>query len=640
MATPTALRTPPIDLSPRQVPDVSTYWPGVGSMFHTGTDTVSDVLGQLFALPPRRVAMDIETRGVDTGRWSITCVTASFRLGDGSLHSILLNPLREPRDRDLLRRLTDYASSLVFHNSVFDTPPLYAHGLISYEAIRKIEDTILLARMLNTIQTGGRTLEALSQRFGIATDSSVKIVDAFAAAGYRVKQDGYSHADIHMPFYRAGAMSDTAVTLRLWEAMHPVVVAVHTRGAGGASPIAMLTESEAMQLVANIQRVNQIMLQTSARGLNWDRDYMDQWYRDQEQEVEDAIRTLKAQGLDPGNGAQLVKLLDSRGELPGDWARTDKGALKSDKAAMERLTNLGHPLTRAHTIYAEHHKNRGYLEKIAESASTTGRVHPSTGILGAQASGRMSVSDPPMQQFSESARPVICSDGEDWWSVDWSSIEPVVLANAAGDTDFITPFNNGGDLYIPLARSAGLIPSSVSDEDAAGHPGRKQAKTMLLAAMYGQGLRSLSERMGISIDEAKRIQGGIKQAMRQTFAFMDNITQTCARTGSSYTIFGRMLNETLPDGTIKERVAVNHFCQGSSADVLMDAILRLDDAGMADEIRMPIHDEIVITADGLEACKEVMRTPPEALIRQAAKKNMTPVLRIDAQNMGQHWAKV
>src|SRR5699024_10421405 len=157
---------------------------------------------------------------------------------------------------------------------------------------------------------------------------------------------------------------------------------------------------------------------------------------------------------------------------------------------------------------------------------------------------------PPLQQFSESARPVIRSDGEDWWSVDWSSIEPVILANAAGDRDFIEPFNNGGDLYIPLARSAGLIPSVVSDEAAADHPGRKQAKQVLLAAVYAQGLPPLSGDLAISSEQARRPQQGIRRSMATTFEFMDHVQGLCKWSGASWTILGRMLDERLPNGDI------------------------------------------------------------------------------------------
>ena len=944
-------RVPKVTLPRVDVPEESTWWPDTNCYMTTGTSSVREVVDKYLALPPQRIAVDIETHGTEgDGKWQITCVTAAFRLGDGEVNSVLLNPLRNDEDRGLFSRLVDHCTTMVFHNAGFDIPILYAHQLITFSDIRKVEDTILLARQINTISRGGRTLEKLAENYGIAADSDIGILNAFKAQN-QTKELGYTTTDIDAVFYRRGAMSDTAATLQLWDDLYRAVIEIHAKNPRSQAP-QMLSLAQAHELIANVQRAGQVTLQMSATGLNWDADYMQKWLDDTQQAVDNAEATLRDAGLDPGNGAQLVGLLDERGLLPENWPRTDKGALKSDKKAMAILSKQNNELARAHTVVAEHSKNMNYMTSTRDTAKATGRVHASVQILGAHASGRMclpmdtkiltrrgllqpheirvgdatldhrgfwtrindvhffedaqvfayptsagtylrctpehrwvhrlpdggvevrplysgtehvvslpqpervnsqyvgddfpdpdkltsqqcyamllgwvaadnlevyrdedtvsiilgntpgvgefiaslargafngsevevssdmvsatltcpkdkvpplfyfavnpdtltsrraveltsafdgscsqlflqacvlaglrpsleavelavspvweaavvtaafrtgtravtapvdeehtlvrliddsgdievytalaaelnrqpvwcvttgtgtftfedsgtlfvtgnSVNDPPLQQFSEDARPVITSDGdEELWSVDWSSIEPVVLANMAGDKDFIEPFNNGGDLYIPLARKAGLIPPSVSEEDAAHHPGRKKAKQMLLAAMYGQGLRSLSEAMGISIDEAQSIQDGIRNAMSVTWDFMNSVTATTRRTGFSYTIWGRMMDERLTEHEIKTHVAVNHFCQGSAADVLMDSLLRLDDAGVGHRVKMLIHDEMVVTDRDLEITKQIMSTPPKALVERA---RLMPVLRIDAQKMGRHWLKV
>lgn len=954
-------RVPDVSLKNVTVPDESTWWPDTNCFMHTGTDTVRRVLEDTYlTCPPQRVAADIETHGTTgRGKWEITCITFAFRAADGSVHSVLLNPLRSDEDRGMVHAIIDRATTVVFHNAPFDIPIMYAHRLISFSNIRKVEDTLLLARQLKTISKGQRTLEALAGDYGIAEDSTVGILNAFKAQN-ETKEQGYASGDIDAVFYRRGAMSDTAATLQLWDKLYVAVVNEHAIGQPGVAP-SMLTLPEAHELVAKVQRAGQVTLQMSATGLNWDAEHMERWIDNSQKEVDKAEALLKDSGLDPGNGAQLIAFLDEQGLIPDDWPRTDKGALKADKKAMKLLSKQDNELAAAHTVVAEHAKNLNYMVSTKETAEFTGRVHAGNQILGAHATGRMclaytasiltkrgvltpdevrpgdvtpdhtgqwthilnvhhfrnadvytyptawgkdlrctpehrwvhkntdgttsihplfegtatimatppaehtrtshldgdfpdpgkltpaelratligwivagesalvgyntdtptlaignaggvgqylaeiagrafddgeveitsnevtafikrltdtcplfdllarvcassystaasaadmaesiaagfdasssqaflqsvilagiiptprglpkmrvpatwsravtmacyragldaravdfdgtnhlvclldtdglvevyagdathtstedvwcvttssgtftyfedgmfmctgnSVNDPPLQQFSEDARPIICADeGEEFWSVDWSSIEPVVLANMAGDRDFIEPFNNGGDLYIPLARKAGLIPPSVSDADAAHHPGRKKAKRVLLAAMYGQGLRSLSEEMGISVDEARGLQQGLRRAMEVTWSFMESVTRHTERTGFSYTIWGRMMDERLGDaGEIKTHVAVNHFCQGSAADVLMDTVLRLDDAGVGHRIKMLIHDELVVTDKDVELTKQIMQTPPKALAERA---RITPVLRVDAQYMGKHWLKV
>lgn len=632
-------RVPDVHLDRITAPNEKTWWPDVQAMLCSGTDTVRDIINDIYCcLPPQRIAVDIETHGTEgEGKWTITCITAAFRAGDGTVYSVLLNPLRSDEDRALFKTIVDRCVTMVFHNAPFDIPILYAHQLITFSDIRKVEDTLLLARQLRTISRGGRTLEELAGTYGIAVDTNVGVLNAFKAQNM-TKEHGFASTDIDAPFYRRGAMSDTAVTLRLWDKLYVEVVNAHAKGQPGDEPC-ILTLPEAHELVAKVQRAGQVTLQVSATGLNWDADYMQSWLDKEERKVEEASAVLRNAGCDPGNGAHVVKLLDEQGVLPQNWPRTDKGALKADKKAMELLSKQNNPLADAHTIVAEHNKNANYMTSTRDTAKFTGRVHAGIQILGAHATGRMSVNDPPLQQFSEDARPVIVADDcdGDLWSVDWSSIEPVVLANMAGDVDFITSFNNGGDLYIPLARKAGLIGPEVSDEEADHHPGRKKAKRVLLAAMYGQGMKSLAEQMGITVDEAYDLQNGLRKSMHVTWDFMDSVKRLTERTGYSYTIWGRMMDEHMPDGEIKTHVAVNHFCQGSAADTLMDTLLRMDDNGAGHRIKMFIHDEMVVGERDVELTKQIMTTPPNALVQRA---KINPLLRVDAQCMGRQWLKV
>ena len=152
---------------------------------------------------------------------------------------------------------------------------MYAHKLISFRNIRKVEDTLLLARQLKTISKGRRTLEALAGDYDIAEDSSIGILNAFKAQN-ETKEQGYASGDIDAVFYRRGAMSDTAATLQLWDKLYVAVVNEHAIGQPGVAP-SMLTLPEAQELVAKVQRAGQVTLQMSATGLNWDAEHMQHW---------------------------------------------------------------------------------------------------------------------------------------------------------------------------------------------------------------------------------------------------------------------------------------------------------------------------------------------------------------------------
>ena len=610
----------------------------------TGTENIANAIDNFATwasstYADRTVAMDIETRGADSDAWwEVTCLTAAFHTHIGVV-SVMFDPLRNMEHRKLIRRLVDLADRLVFHNMGFDIPPLVAHRILTLDDVNKVWDTLVLAKMIRTSDRAGRSLEDLAVRYGIVPDDGISMARVFTASGYGSVKDGFSNVDISSGTYRDGAMSDTVVTLRLLPILEKAVVDRHDATTG--APGAVLSTDEAKDLVKRMQRVAQICARRAARGFRFDPEFPELFRSRTQEDVRAAVQTLTGAGLEPGRGDKLVEKLSSMGQLPDGWTRTSTGKLSADKKAMAKLVSVGHPLAEAHLVYAETTKVNNYLTKIIDQGRATGRIHPSIGVLAASASGRMAISNPELHQFPGNARGIILADElPGWSSVDWSSIEPVVMAVCAGDNDFITPFYQGQDLYIPVARTAGLIPPSVSDEDAAHHSGRKVSKVLLLAGMYGQGINSLSAGLQGALkrvvpkDEARSLSDSFRAAMPVTFAFMKNLEGIADGRGCVTTIAGRVLDE---DRGYSYR-AVNHFCQGSAADVLYDATLRLDDAGLSDHIHLWMHDELVVSSEVQAEVEEAMKTPPESLMRWARTDEVK--LRIDANPMGLDWKSV
>ena len=613
----------------------------------TGTDNIKSAIDVFASYSStvgavRDVAMDIETHGTDsTTWWEVTCLTAAFHTGAGII-SVLFDPLRNPEHRKLIRRLVELADRIVFHNPGFDIPPLIAHRILLLDDINKVWDTLVLARMLRTSGRAGRSLEDLSKLYALLPDDGISIAKVFKAGGNRTISGGFAESDIDGGTYRDGAMSDTVVTLQLLAVLERAVEKRHDASTQSRGAVFSSAEG-ARGLIAGMQRMNQICLRRAARGYRFDPEFPEKFNEGTRQAYREACDFLANEGLEPGRGDKLIERLHGLGKLPDNWPRTPKGQLSADKKSMEKLKLLGEGdvLARMHLVVAETSKVSKYLEKVVDQGRATGRVHPGIAVLGASASGRMSVNNPELHQFPGNARGIILADDEPGWtSVDWSSIEPVVMAVCAGDNDFITPFYAGHDLYVPVAREAGLIPSTVSDADAKNHKGRKVAKVILLAGMYGQGLKSLAEGLSaalkepVSVDTAADLSRTIKGAMPVTFDFMDRV-QAVAEAGNSVTtIAGRVLDE---DAGFTYR-AVNHFCQGSAADVLYDATLRADAAGLTDNIHMWMHDELVVDTSVQDEINEIMRTPPSSLMAWA-KTDMVE-LQTDANPMGMDWKSV
>lgn len=579
----------------------------------------------------KHVAIDIEAAGLGARSFDIRCVTAAWETPDGTV-SVLLDP-RRPDHHLAIQTVTSRATLLVLHNAAYDMPPLYHHALIRLPDVNKVWDTVVAARMAYPDTLERKGLENLASRpelLGMEA-SAVTMAAAFKAQGHRTQADGFQTMDIDSPIYRLGAMADTVVTLRLAPVLVDKVMDYLTSNPliSSAKP----DTTRALELLEREQITNRVMLRRSAQGIAVDTDYLARYQAEHQATLDAAAGELTAAGFDPesGNlGTNLVEALDQRGELPAGWPRTTTGKLKADKAAMEKLAD--HPLVKAQQRVAQLGKVSRYLSKVQGYAEITGRVHPQVAILGASATGRMAYSEPELQQFPADARPILVPDpGQDWVSIDWSSIEPVVLANCAGDREFLREFNTNpeADLYAPIQAAAGVT--------------RKVAKVVVLAAMYGQGRQLLADTLTSatgephSTDDAGAIQDRVFEAMPESRRLLDQLRKTGDQFGNTMTADGRRLSIPEFGGKFSGYKATNYFVQGSSASVLSDTINRLEAVGLGDSIQLALHDELVVTADVADQVKAIMETPPEWLVEFCPD---LPVFRTETNPLPGHWAYV
>lgn len=614
--------------APPVVPDYSTYDMRLAAHMHTGANAVVTVCDYLAEpMTARHVAIDIEAAGLGAKAFTVRCVTAAFDFG-GDTHAVLLDP-RHIDHAETVRALTDAADLLILHNAAYDVPPLVHYGLMSPASVYKVWDTVVSARMAYPDTLVPKNLAALAGRDDLLDmpDNDVDMKTAFTAHGISTTAAGWETMDIDAPVYRLGAMADTVVTLRLAPKLVDAVVNWLTSNPFVNPPT---TAEAALALHEREQITNRVMLATSARGLKVDTDYLAAYTAEHEAVREVAASALTEAGLDPeaGNlGANVVAYLDARGELPEPWPRTATGKLKADQKAMALLE--GHPLAEAQQQVAKLAKVSGYLTKVADYAAVTGRVHPQVGVLGASATGRMAYREPELQQFPHDARGILVpdnpGDGAGWTSIDWSSIEPVVVANAAGDREFLAGFNDhGADLYEPIVKQAGVT--------------RKVAKVVLLAAMYGQGRTLLASNLGVSEDEAAVIQGKVFEAMPATRRFLDGLRTTGDSYGLTMTADGRLLPvPSDKQGRVMGYKATNYFVQGSSYSVLSESINAIYRAGLAEHVQLAMHDELVVSTEAAEAVQRIMETPPEWLESFCGNP---VILRTDTNPLPTRWAYV
>lgn len=615
-----------VELPAVSVPDETAWQPTFGAYFHTGRNAGDAVWFKLD--PGTDVAIDIETPSI-TDSFTIKCVTAAWVQGTDT-HVVLLDPTRNKADWFAVRTLADRARWLILHNAPFDMPGLAADGLITIDQVAKVMDTLVYARAAWSDPLTPKSLEALASRVLGLSQLKGALKLAQKASGLTSNEKWFTHGDIHMPAYRAGAMTDTLVTLRL---AYPLFeLAVNRQLDHPFSHYGCTTREEAAELVSRQQRVNQIMLRRAAViGYEVDLDYLDKYVDSVHAERARAEIVLRDEGVRPGVAQDVIKKLVADNALPANWPRTKptktfpEGNLKADKDTMELLP-AGHPLAGAHRIMTDTKRILGYMEKTVARSRPTGRLHPQFNILGASASGRMSVSSPELQQFPALARPIIRHDqgSAGVHSVDWTSIEPALMGWLAHDWDFIDPYEAGDDIYASIVRMAGIP--------------RKPAKVVLLADMYGRGISSTGVQLSVSDDEVKELKRRMHAAMPLTARYMRKVKRVAEDTGLAITISGRVLTLPRKDGQFMGYKAVNYGPgQGSCYDFLAWALVRLDDLGIADKVMIPMHDEIVCATEIAEEVQRVMQTPPPEMAKWTGGR--VPVVRTDSEFLGDCWSK-
>ncbi|MEI6209294.1 MAG: DNA polymerase I [Desulfuromonadales bacterium] len=244
----------------------------------------------------------------------------------------------------------------------------------------------------------------------------------------------------------------------------------------------------------------------------------------------------------------------------------------------------------------------------------TGRVHTSYNQTVTN-TGRLSSSDPNLQNIpirTEEGRMIrhafIAPPGYVILSADYSQIELRVLAHLSGDTVFCHAFANGEDIHIRTAAEVfGLFPEMVTPEM------RRQAKTINFGIIYGQGAFSLAKQLGIARKTADDFIAAYRERYSGAMAYLDSCIRQAEESGHVTTILGRRL--PIPDihssnGNVlafARRNAINYPIQGSAADIIKAAMIRVDTRIRLEQLQsrliMQVHDELVFEVPENELLK-------------------------------------
>ena len=249
-----------------------------------------------------------------------------------------------------------------------------------------------------------------------------------------------------------------------------------------------------------------------------------------------------------------------------------------------------------------------YADGLAKAADGQGRVHSVFNQTGT-ATGRLSSSEPNLQnipvrtELGRIFRKYFVPKSEDHVLIDadYSQIELRILAHISGDENMINAFLSGEDIHTMTASRVFEVPPEEVTPEL-----RKRAKAVNFGILYGMGEYSLSEDLGISIAQAKKYIQSYLAGFPAISAYLDGIKDQARRDGFVTTMLGRQRRIAELSSSNKnlqhfgERVAMNSPIQGSAADIIKIAMIKVSDAlresGIDAQLILQVHDELLIEA--------------------------------------------
>jgi len=345
-----------------------------------------------------------------------------------------------------------------------------------------------------------------------------------------------------------------------------------------------------------------------------------QRFQAEREAVEKQIYEAAGEEFNINSNPQLREILFGKLNLPV-IKRTSTGP-STDAGVLKELAEEGHELPTLLMEYRELSKlENTYLDALPRLVNPkTGRLHTSFNQTVAS-TGRLSSSDPNLQNIPirrelgrDIRRGFIPREGWLLLAADYSQIELRLLAHLSRDPAFVEAFKAGGDIHQQTAALVFDVP--LADVTSTM---RSRAKTINFATIYGQGPHALSRQLGIEHGEAKEFIARYFERFQGVRNYLDSMVAFAREHGYVQTIFGRrryipeLRERNFNIRAFGERTAANSPIQGSAADLIKIAMIRIDNAlrtrNLRSKMLLQVHDELVfeIFPEELEQVSELVK---------------------------------
>jgi DNA polymerase-1 len=489
--------------------------------------------------------------------------------------------------------LEDKGVLKIGQNLKFDLQIFAVRGI----EIRSYDDTLLMSYVVDA----GRSdhgLDPLAQRY--FNHRTIDFNEVTKAGKTRMTFDC-----VEIDKATEYAAEDADATLRLWQVLKPRLAAEHMLN------VYETLERPLLRVLADMER----------RGISIDRQVLSRLSGEFAQEaagLEAEINKLAGEAVNVGSPKQMGDILFGKLGLPGG-TKTKTGQWATGARVLDELAEQGHELPQKILDWRQVSKLKStYTDALPGYVNpTTHRVHTSY-ALAATTTGRLSSSEPNLQNIpirTEDGRKIrrafIADRGMKLVSADYSQIELRLLAEIAGIEQLRKAFRDGLDIHAMTASEMFGVPVKNMPAEV-----RRRAKAINFGIIYGISAFGLANQLNIEREEAGAYIRKYFERFPGIRDFIEETKKSAKKDGYVTTLFGRKCH--YPDinasnasiRAFNERAAVNARLQGTAADIIRRAMIRMDGAltkkKLNAQMLLQVHDELVFEV--LEA--EVDKTLP------------------------------
>lgn len=531
------------------------------------------------------ICFDTETTGIDANDAELVGMSFSYKPGEAYFVTCSAEYEATCNLLELLKPLFDNPDlTWIGHNIKYD---LLVLKYYNREIKGQVYDTMLAHYVVEP--DGKRSMDLLSAQY-----LGYEPVHIEELIGKKGKGQG-TMRDVEIQKLKDYAAEDADITLQLKHSLHP-----------------LLKTKEVERVFYEVENpLVKVLTDMEFEGVMIDVPFLLNYSKELEREAYQAEQAVYAGAgvkFNIGSPKQLGEVLFEKLNLNPSAKKTKSGQYATGEDVLMKLAH-NNPIVADILAYRQLTKLRStYVDALPSLINRkSGRVHTTYGQAVA-VTGRLASNNPNLQNIpirtergKEIRKAFIPRQGNVIISADYSQIELRIVAAISGDENMCNAFKNNADIHTATAAKVFNVDAADVTKEM-----RYKAKSVNFGIIYGQGAFGLADNLGISRTEAKEIIDNYKKEFNGITTYMDNMINFCREHGYVQTLMGRkrwLKDINSANFTVRgyaERNAINSPIQGTAADMIKMAMIKIHDSMKKEKLRskmiMQVHDELVFDA--------------------------------------------